>query len=144
VKKRHFVTSKDKKDWISFTKNLKNVPDKEVRLDNNINATKTKKLDLHGFSLDAANKLVKKFIIKSSQEGYKKILIVTGKGLRSKVYNDPYRSNKMNVLKHSIPEYIKNDEVLFNSINKITKADIKDGGEGALCVFLKSSKKIKG
>ena len=64
-------------------------------------------------------------------------MIVTGKGLRSKIFNDPYRSEKMNVLKYSVPEYIKNDESLFNKISKILTADLEDGGEGAIYVFLK-------
>ena len=74
---------------------------------------KTPKLDLHGFSLVEANKIVKKFIIESSHNiGYKKILIITGKGLRSKSHNNPYVSEKLSMLKYSIPEYIKNNESL--------------------------------
>jgi len=82
-------------------------------------------------------KKIKKFIIQSIEHGYKKILVVTGKGLRSKVYNDPYRSEGMNVLKNSIPEYLKNDYDLTDKIIKITKADLKNGGDGAIYVHLK-------
>ena len=88
-------------------------------------------------SLSDANKKIKKFIIQSVEQGYKKILVVTGKGLRSKVYNDPYRSEDMNVLKNSIPDYIKNDYDLTDKIIKITKADLKNGGDGAIYVYLK-------
>ena len=95
------------------------------------------KLDLHGFSLDQANKVVKKFITESYEKGLRKILVITGKGLRSTTYKNPYFSEKMNVLKYSVPEYIKNDEELFNKINKITTAEIKDGGEGAFYIFFK-------
>jgi len=87
------------------------------------------------------NKIIKKFITASFEQGYKKLLIITGKGLRSKVYDDPYSSKDMNVLKYSIPEYITNDEDLFNKITKISKADLKNGGEGAIFVHLKQSKK---
>tara|TARA_B100000745_G_C19829672_1_gene274461 strand:+ start:77 stop:376 length:300 start_codon:yes stop_codon:yes gene_type:complete len=96
---------------------------------------------LHGFSLNKANKIVKKFIIESFENGFKKLLIVTGKGLRSRVYNNPYLSEQMNVLKHTVPEFIKNDEDLFDKINRISKADLKDGGEGAFYIFLKQTKK---
>jgi len=143
VKKKYPVTSKDKKDWIAFTKRLENVSDKDVDfIKQNTTVHKIRKLDLHGFSLIEANKITKKFINQSHEDGYKKLLIVTGKGLRSKIFNDPYRSEKMNVLKYSVPEYIKNDENLFNKISKISTADLEDGGEGAIYVFFKKAKKL--
>ena len=138
MKKKYFATTKDKEDWTAFTKNFNNLYDKEANLQNlKINPNKFIKLDLHGFSLNEANKEVKKFIIGSFNKGYKKLLIITGKGLRSKVYPNPYLSEKMNVLKHSVPEFIKSDEDLFEKIKKISIADLKDGGEGAFYVFLK-------
>ena len=88
--------------------------------------------------------MVKKFVIESSNHGYKKLLVITGKGLRSKSYNDPYVSEKLNVLRYSVPEFIKNDEDLKNKISRILKADIKDGGEGAIYIFLKNNKKFTG
>ena len=91
-----------------------------------------------------ANKIVKKFIIESFNNGYKKLLVVTGKGLRSKSYNNPYVSEKLNVLRYSVPEFIKNDENLNNKISRIAQADIKDGGEGAIYIFLKNNNKFKG
>ena len=85
-----------------------------------------------------ANKTVKKFIIESFNNGYKKLLIVTGKGGRSKSRANPYLSEKLSVLKYSVPEYINNDENLINKIRKISQADLKDGGEGAIYIFLKN------
>jgi DNA-nicking Smr family endonuclease len=96
---------------------------------------------LHGLSLNQANKIVKKFIIESFEGGYKKLLIITGKGLRSKVHKNPYLSEQMNVLKYSVPEFIKNDEDLFEKISRISTADLKDGGEGAFYIFFKKVKK---
>ena len=143
VKKKYSATSEDKKDWLDFTHQLENVYDKEADYEHqNKKINEIRKLDLHGFSLIEANKITKKFINQSHEDGYKKLLIVTGKGLRSKIFNDPYRSEKMNVLKYSVPEYIKNDENLFNKISKISTADLEDGGEGAIYVFLKKSKKL--
>ena len=49
----------------------------------------------------------------------------------------------MNVLKYSVPEFIKNDEDLFDKISKISNADLKDGGEGAFYIFLKQQKKLQ-
>ena len=144
MKKKHFVTPKDKKDWDVFTKQMGDISPKESDLlKENIEINKVKKLDLHGSSLIEANKIVKKFIIESFNNGYKKLLVVTGKGLRSKSYNNPYVSEKLNVLKYSVPEFIKNDEDLQGKISRILKADIKDGGEGAIYIFLKNNKKIR-
>ena len=143
VKKKKFISSKDKKDWFAFTKQMGNIKAKESDLlKENIKVNEVKKLDLHGFSLIEANKIVKNFIINSFNSGYKKLLIVTGKGLRSKSHNNPYLSEKLSVLRYSVPEYIKNDENLANKINSISTADIKDGGEGAIYIFLKNNKKF--
>ena len=99
-------------------------------------------MDLHGFSLNKANKIVKKFIIESFENGFKKLLIVTGKGLRSKSHDNPYLSEKLSVLKYAVPEYIMNKENLCNKISRISKADLKDGGEGAIYIFLKNNNKF--
>ena len=145
MKKKHFVTPKDKKDWDVFTKQMGDISPKESDLlKENIEINKVKKLDLHGSSLIEANKIVKKFIIESFDNGYKKLLVVTGKGLRSKSYNNPYVSEKLNVLRYSVPEFIKNDENLNNKISRIAQADIKDGGEGAIYILLKNKNKFKG
>ena len=141
MKKKYSATPKDKKDWIAFTKRLENVYDKENNvIRQNTTADKTQRLDLHGLSLSQANKIVKKFIIESFEEGYKKLLIITGKGLRSKAHKNPYVSEQMNVLKYSVPEFIKNDDNLFDKISKFSIADLKDGGEGAFYIFLKQKK----
>ena len=145
MKKKHFVTPKDKKDWDVFTKQIGDISPKESDLlKENIEINKVKKLDLHGSSLIEANKIVKKFIIESFNNGYKKLLVVTGKGLRSKSYNNPYVSEKLNVLRYSVPEFIKNDENLNNKISRIAQANIKDGGEGAIYILLKNKNKFKG
>jgi len=136
--KKKILSEKDEKDWLTFTKQSGKVYDKEKDQElENKNLYKINKLDLHGFSLEDANAKTKKFILESFNQGYKKLLIVTGKGLRSKINNDPYRSKKMNVLKHSVPEFIKNEEDISRKIKGISAADIKDGGEGAIYVFLK-------
>jgi len=138
VKKKNTVSQKDKKDWIAFTKEMGDLNPKEEDLINKNNQKdKVPKLDLHGYSLTEANKQTKKFIIKHFEKGYKKLLIVTGKGSRSKSYNDPYQSEKLSMLRYSVPEYIKMDPDFLDKINRITQANKKDGGEGAVYIFLK-------
>ena len=143
MKKKYSASSKDKKDWINFTKQIGNIGVKEDDLlEDNQQINKVRKIDLHGYSLNNANKVVKKFIIESFNQNYKKLLIVTGKGSRSKSYDDPYISESLSVLKNSVPEYIKNDENLNSIISKIVQASQKDGGEGAINIFLKNNKKL--
>ena len=143
MKKKYSVPNKDKNYWINFTKRIGDVISKETDTsEQNLEEKKLKKLDLHGFSLDESNKIVKKFVIESFNLGRKKILIVTGKGTRSKSYDNPYSSEKLSVLKNSVPEFIKNDENLKNKIVKISKASIKDGGDGTIYIYLKNNKNL--
>ena len=143
MKKKYVVSSKNKKDWIDFTKQISNISPKEADfLQNNTEINKVRKLDLHGFSLSESNKIVKKFVVESFDQGYKKLLIITGKGLRSKSYDNPYISEKFSVLRYAVPEFINNDESLNNKVRKISIADIKNGGEGAIYIFLKGNKKF--
>ena len=138
MKKKNSTTSQDIKDWNNFLKKAENIYNKDNNLlKKDFDKKGIRKLDLHGFSLEEANKLVKKFIIDSSINNYKKVLIITGKGLRSKVRENPYVSEKMSTLRYSVPAYIKNDDDLLSKISKITDADIREGGEGAISVFLK-------
>ena len=144
MKKKYSVSSKDKKDWVDFTKKMDGIFVKEDdSLQENREKNKIRRLDLHGYSLEDANRVVKKFITESFDKNYRKLLIVTGKGLRSKSYDNPYISKDLNILRNSIPEYIKNDENLNSIINKIAQAERKDGGEGAINIYLKDKKKLQ-
>ena len=144
MKKKFSATPQDKKDWIAFTKKDEKIYDKDSNFSyKSLSSKIVYKLDLHGNSLNEANKKVKQFINQSFERGCRKILIITGKGLRSKTYNDVYRSEKMSVLKNSVPEYIKNNENLSNKISKIEIATLKDGGAGAFYIYLKNRTKLR-
>ncbi len=140
MKKKYSVTSKDIKDWEDFIQETKHLYDKDKNISETNNEKKIRKLDLHGFSISEANKTVKKFIIESHEIGYKKLLIITGKGTRSKVSSNPYISERLNILKNSVPEFIKSNEILSHKIKQISKADQKDGGDGAFYILLKKNK----
>ena len=140
MKKFFSLSLEDKIEWTKFTKQPLNVYDKDSSFLNKNKNKKVRKLDLHGYGLSEANQLAKKFIEKSFTDGIQQLIVITGKGLRSKINKDPYRSKKMNILKNSIPEYIKNNIELKNKISKISQASLKDGGEGAIYIFLKTSK----
>ena len=139
VKKKFYLSSEDKKEWLDFTRNPSKIYPKENDHLKKYEKVSIEKLDLHGFTLDEANKTVKKFIIKSFNKRKRKILVVTGKGLRSKSYENPYSSRELSMLKNSVPEYIRSDSDLINLVSKTSKANLDDGGEGAIYIFLKKN-----
>ena len=144
VKKEKLVKSKDEKDWENFINNNDSIHDKDsAESINYIQKNKEKKIDLHGLSISKANEEVKNFLLKSHEEGCEKIIIITGKGSRSKIYKDPYRSDKMSLLRYSVQNFIENEIDLMAIVKKISQADIKDGGEGALYIFFKDKNKTK-
>ena len=135
------ISEKDKKDWQRFISNKEKLNDKDLQLRNNeVNNKVSKTIDLHGFSLNDANQAVEKFIIECFEKGINKVVIITGKGLRSKNNEDPYVSKKLSILKNSIPEYIKSRANLMGMIKEIKEANIKDGGQGAFYILLKKFK----
>ena len=130
------ISDKDKKDWENFLSSRENLPDKDSKLKKN--PAKTRTYDLHGYSLDDANLFIEKFILKSHEQKVKKIIVITGKGLRSKNYEDPFSSKDLSILKNSVPNFIQNNETLSKLISKIESAEISDGGEGAFYIYLKN------
>ena len=134
------ISDKDKKDWQNFISSQETVPNKDKNTKEN-KISKIKSIDLHGYSLDDANLVIKEFILESYNLGINKLIIVTGKGLHSENDKDPYVSKKLGILKYSVPEYIKNNFELMKVINYMENAEINDGGEGAFYIFLK--KKIR-
>ena len=130
------ISDKDKKDWKDFLKRNEKLPNKDLeKKENNPDLIKT--IDLHGFTLEEANKKVESFLIDCFDQKVSKVIIVTGKGLHSQNDKDPYISKKFGILKNSVPEFIKNNPNLLKIIKSITDAEIADGGSGALYVFLK-------
>ena len=136
------ISDKDKKDWETFLSSSERLPNKDNKL-NKKSSLKIKSIDLHGYTLDQANKFIERFIIKSYEEGLNKLIIVTGKGPHSQNEKDPYVSKELSILKYSVPEFISKNKNLMNIINEITDAKIEDGGEGAFYIFLKKNKFIK-
>ena len=130
------LSDKDKKDWENFLSNKEVLKDKDS-LELKKKVTKTQSLDLHGFTLDEANKEIDHLIRQSYINGTNKLIIVTGKGLHSEHEKDPYVSKDLGILRYSVPEYIKNNNELMSMIYEIKTADIEDGGSGAFYIFLK-------
>jgi DNA-nicking Smr family endonuclease len=130
------ISEKDKKDWENFLSKKDKLPNKDIKIDKKI-IFKTKSIDLHGYTLEEANKTIEKFIIKSYQENIRKLIVVTGKGIHSQNEKDPYVSKDLGILKYSVPEFISNNKYLMKIIYEMKDAKIEDGGSGAFYIYLK-------
>ena len=136
------ISEKDKKDWENFLSKKEKLPNKDIKIDQKI-SFKTKSIDLHGYTLEEANKSIESFIIKSYQENINKLIVITGKGIHSQNEKDPYVSKDLSILKYSVPEFISNNKNLMKIIYEMKDAKIEDGGAGAFYIFLKKNKSIK-
>ena len=143
LKNKEKISNKDKQDWENFLKNKEKISNKDFVNKKNIRHEKIKKIDLHGYTIEEANKTVEQFIQKCFYENVTKIIVITGKGLRSKNVENPYLSKDLSILKYSVPEFIESNISLTKMIIEITDAKIEDGGSGAFYVYLKNKFKIK-
>ena len=137
------ISNKDKKDWEDFINNKERIPNKDTPIQKIKREESIKKIDLHGHTLQNANKSIEKFIKKCFEDSVTKIIVITGKGLRSKNIANPYVSKDLSILKYSVPEYIESNKDLLKMIIEITDAKIEDGGSGAFYIFLKNKYKYR-
>ena len=137
------ISDKDKQDWENFLKDKEKVPNKDFVNKKKIRHEKIKKIDFHGYTIEEANRTVEQFIKKCFDESVTKIIVITGKGLRSKSVDNPYLSKNLSILKYSVPEFIESNTVLAKIIIEITDAKIEDGGSGAFYIYLKNKFKVK-
>ncbi len=133
------ISDKDKEDWRNFVNSTEKLPNKDSKKKNK-DIFRIRSIDLHGYTLDQANKAIESFINKAFTEKVNKLIIVTGKGLHSVNEKDPYISKELGILKYSVPEFILNNKNLMRMINEITDAKIEDGGTGAFYIYLKKNK----
>tara|TARA_B110000967_G_scaffold201769_1_gene239520 strand:+ start:398 stop:817 length:420 start_codon:yes stop_codon:yes gene_type:complete len=137
VKKKEEIPDEEKKIWEEYLKNPKDLFDKELEDKKKNNQANRYRFDLHGFTLLEANKKVRKLITYCQLNGYKEVLLITGKGLHSNTDQNTYVSKELSKLKFAVPEYIKNQKDLAEKIVSMEPAQINDGGEGAIIIKLK-------
>ena len=130
------ISEKDKKDWEDFISKSEKLPNKDLPQNKKI-PFKIKSIDLHGYTLEQANKTIEDFVIKSYEEGINKLIVVTGKGLHSENKKNPYVSKELSILKYSVPDFIEKNIPLMKKIIEIKDAKIEDGGSGAFYIYLK-------
>ena len=133
------ISEKDKKDWENFIISDKELPNKDLRNHSKL-SFKTKSIDLHGYTIEQANKTIEQFIRQAFIAKVNKLIVITGKGLHSQNEKDPYVSKDLSILKYSVPEFIKNNTNLMKKIIELKDAEIADGGSGAFYIFLKRKK----
>ena len=144
VKKKNINNlEKDKQDWENFLNTKEKIPNKDFVYKKRIRYGKIKKIDLHGYTIEEANEAIEQFIQKCFDENVTKIIVITGKGLRSKNVENPYLSKDLSILKYSVPKFIENNRSLTQFIIEITDAKIEDGGSGAFYIYLKNKNKFK-
>ena len=136
--KKKDINQENKKIWEEYIKNPYDIYDKDQNSSNKIQKSGRFKFDLHGFTLDEANRKVKEIIDHCIKNKFRELLLITGKGIHSSTDEDAYISKDLGKLKYSVPEFIKTNSELNKLIISINDAEKKDGGEGAIVIKLKS------
>ena len=135
------ISDQDKKDWKKFIDNNEKLENKDKEIQKDEKNLKKKSIDLHGYTLDNANKTISEFINKCYLEGVENIKVITGKGSRSKNKEDPYLSTDLSILKYSIPNYIKNNSELMKKIKELGLDSVNDVSQGTFDILLKKNNK---
>ena len=131
------ISDQDKKDWKKFIDSDEKLENKDINSNKIEKNLKKKAIDLHGYTLENANKAINDFINKCYLEGAGSIKVITGKGSRSKNKEDPYLSTDLSILKYSVPNYIKNNSELMKKIKELDFDSVYDTSQGTFDIFLK-------
>ena len=135
------ISDQDKKDWKKFIDDNEKLENKDKEIQKNEKNFIIKSIDLHGYTLDNANKTISEFINKCYLEGVENIKVITGKGSRSKNKEDPYLSTDLSILKYSVPNYIKNNSELMKKIKELGLDSVNDVSQGTFDILLKKNNK---
>ena len=119
------LLKKSKKNYI-----FNNTFDKFIKLLNKRRITPDGIIDLHGFKLQEAKLILKRFVFHAFNNNKRNILIITGKGL-----------NKTGVLKKEVPIWL-NERDIKKILISYENAPKSFGGEGALIIRLKNKEKV--
>ena len=131
------ISDKDKKDWKEFIDNNEKLDNKDKEIQKDQKNFKKKSIDLHGYTLENANKAINDFVNKCYLEGIRNIKVITGKGSRSKNKENPYLSTDLSILKYSVPNYIKNNSELMKKIKELDFDSVNNISQGTFDILLK-------
>ena len=136
--KKKDLSKEDKETWDNFTREPSDIYDKDLQItDDNLRRNRLR-YDLHGFTLEDANRKVKDLILSGIRNKFKEILLITGKGLHSNTEEDTYVSKNLSKLRFSVPAFINSSDELSKFVVSISEASLKDGGSGAILIKLKN------
>ena len=135
------ISNQDKKDWKKFIEDDEKLENKDIDINKVEKNLKKKSIDLHGYTLENANKTITDFINKCYLEGIGNIKVITGKGSRSKNKENPYLSKDLSILKYSVPNYIKNNSELMKKIKELDYDSVNDISQGTFNILLKKNNK---
>ena len=136
------ISDKDKKDWLNFLNSTEKLENKDQKISILHKKFVEKSIDLHGYTLEEANKKMTDYIEECFANGINKINVITGKGLRSKNLNDPYQSSNLSILKFSVPNFIKNNTQLLSKIVSIDFEAVENPSMGNFDIYLKKKKQL--
>ena len=134
------ISEKDKKDWQDFLNSTDKLENKDQKNSSTPKRYIEKSIDLHGYTLEEANQKITSYIEECFLDGVNKINVITGKGLRSKNLNDPYQSNNLSILKHSVPHFIKSNDQLMKKIVSIDFEAVENPSVGNFDIFLRKKR----
>ena len=134
------ISDKDKKDWQDFLNSTDKLENKDQKNSSTPKKYIEKSIDLHGYTLEEANQKMTSYIEECFLDGVNKINVITGKGLRSKNLNDPYQSNNLSILKHSVPHFIKSNDQLMKKIVSIDFEAVENPSVGNFDIFLRKKR----
>ena len=137
MKKKEDLSKTDKAQWEEYLKNPNDIFDKELAEKKSISRNERFRFDLHGYTLLDANLKIRELITSCQEEGFREILLITGKGLHSNTDQNTYVSKELSKLKFAVPEYINSQKDLLDKIYSMEQGSEADGGAGAIIIKLK-------
>lgn len=96
------------------------------------------RIDLHGYNKDQAKGVLTNFIKAAHGQGKRCVLVITGKGSRNN--DQASKPPAKGVLRTNVPHWL-NEPPLSDIVIKHYPSKPKDGGDGALYVYLRRHKK---
>ena len=94
------------------------------------------RLDLHGMRQREAHAALRRFLKSAQGQGYRHVLVITGKGTAADTTRPFYESEERGVLRQAVPHWLTAPD-LAHVVLSYSEAPRRLGGEGALYVRLR-------
>jgi DNA-nicking Smr family endonuclease len=97
------------------------------------------RLDLHGMRQREAHAALRRFLKSAQGNGYRHVLVITGKGAAADTTKPFYKSDERGVLRQAVPHWLAAPD-LAPVVLSFSEAPRRLGGEGALYVRLRKGR----